>query len=102
MTQRVKANCVPYSSDAGVFATSSAGALYEKVDAVELSEVVELSDAKAAANSIAAVKKRPAIATERNDRLGFRIQGVPRVPCLLLVTVYSMLRGMMMLRNEQV
>jgi hypothetical protein len=98
----VKGSCIPYSSDAGVFATSSAGALYEKVDAVELSEVVELSDAKAAANSIAAVKKRPAIATERNDRLGFRIQGVPRVPCLLLVTVYSMLRGMMMLRNEQV
>ena len=72
------------------------------MDAVELSDVAELSDAKAAANSIAAVKKRPAIATERNDRLGFRIQGVPRVPCLLLVTVYSMLRGMMMLRNEQV
>ena len=53
-----------------MFATSSAGALYEKVDAVELSEFdddVELSEAKAAANSIAAVKKRPAIATERDD-----------------------------------
>ena len=72
------------------------------MDAVELSEVVELSDANAAANSIAAVEKRPAIATERNDRLGFRIQGVPRVPCLLLVTVYSMLRGMAMLMGEQV
>jgi hypothetical protein len=74
----VKGSCIPYSSDAGVFATSSAGALYEKVDAVELSEVVELSDAKAAANSIAAVKKRPAIATEENDRLGLRVQNVTR------------------------
>jgi hypothetical protein len=36
------------------------------VEAVELSEfdAVELSDAKAAANSTAAVKKRPAIAIE--------------------------------------
>jgi hypothetical protein len=90
-----------------VFATSSAGALYEKVDAVELSEFdddAELSDAKAAANSIAAVKKRPAIATERNDRLGLRIQRSDKVPYLPLVTVYSMVRGMMMmmLRNEQV
>jgi hypothetical protein len=104
VTRLVKGSCIPYSSDAGVFATSSAGALYEKVDAVELSEVVELSDAKAAANSIAAVKKRAAIATERNDRLGLRIQKSDKVPYLPLVTVYSMVRGMMMmmLRNEQV
>lgn len=37
------------------------------MDAVELSDVVELFDAKAAANSIAAVKKRPAIATDERD-----------------------------------